>query len=202
MDRKVCTKCRESKPIAAFGSRKAARDGLKPHCRACEAAYQRAQYTVRAEVIRERKRVYMQHARQDESKRDRWNAARRSNPLYAEQQRVYLQQLRRRRFFVWRARNWNSRHRTTLTAHDLWALWRQQRGRCALSGRKLDATAHLDHIAHVSRNGAHDLTNIRWIDPRVNVARSNMTDAEFVTMCRQVVEHSDSIAASSLSPMN
>jgi hypothetical protein len=57
-----------------------------------------------------------------------------------------------------------------------------------LSGRKLDNTAHLDHIQPKSENGSHGLENLRWVDPWVNIARGNLNDAEFALRCSQVAE--------------
>lgn len=75
---------------------------------------------------------------------------------------------------------------------ELKALWHKQGGLCALSRIKLIPcrNASLDHIVPVSRGGKSVIANLRWTATRVNRARDNMTDAEFVEMCRAVVETS------------
>lgn len=68
------------------------------------------------------------------------------------------------------------------------SIWRKQRGRCALSGRKLDRTAHVDHRLPVSRGGSNELDNLQFLSPEVNIAKSNLTDSEFIKLCMDVVK--------------
>jgi 5-methylcytosine-specific restriction endonuclease McrA len=93
--------------------------------------------------------------------------------------------LRQDHFFVWRARNWSARFKVRVTPSQLAHMWIRQQGRCALSGRPLGRDAHLDHVVPQAC-GRHDITNLRWLDPAVNVARQNMDDSEFVALCRDV----------------
>jgi 5-methylcytosine-specific restriction endonuclease McrA len=184
---KLCRKCHIEKPVYEFGSRE---NGLRTWCRACDNEYQRAYYAANIERTRERKKIHMREARKDPVKRDRYNAARRGVEKYRQREREYHSNIRRNHFFIWRARAWSARYQVGITALDLWSLWKSQRGRCALSGRKLDETAHLDHIVPISGNGVHTLDNLRWLDPHINIARRNLTDVQFLEMCHQVVSFS------------
>lgn len=166
------------------GSNKVQRSDGRWRCKPCNNAYQRENYQDRIEVLRERKRKHMATLRQNPETRERMNAARRGNDRYLTQGKEYARNLRTRHFFRWRARNWGY----GVTARELASLWRKQRGRCALSGCKLDRTAHLDHIIPESRGGEHTIGNLRWLDPMVNVARGNMADEDFSAMCSQVAE--------------
>jgi hypothetical protein len=74
------------------------------------------------------------------------------------------------------------------TPQELARLWRNQRGRCALSGRPLGRDAHLDHILPKALGGISRLPNLRWLDPQVNVARQHLSDEDFALLCAQVVE--------------
>ena len=76
-----------------------------------------------------------------------------------------------------------------VTADDLRELWADQDGKCILSGRTLDFTAHIDHIIPTSKGGTSVKENLRWLDPHVNWARKNFTDEEFVNMCLDVVKN-------------
>ena len=136
------------------------------------------------ERIRQVKREYMQRARLDPEKRNRWNELRRGK--HKATAKAYSVKLRDRHFFKWRARNW-SRH-GRVTAWQLMCLWHKQRGKCALSGKRLGRDAHLDHIVPKSQGGVGTIDNIRWLDPVVNQARQDMTDEAFLAMCNQVVE--------------
>lgn len=70
-----------------------------------------------------------------------------------------------------------------VTAKQLASLWRQQRGLCALTGERLDRTAELDHKLPRARGGGHELTNLQWVTAKVNRAKRDLTDAEFLTLC-------------------
>ena len=155
-------------------------------CRSCDNAYQRARYREDPELIRQRKRDHMQRARQDPAVRERWNASRREawDEKYGPQQRKYIQGLKERHFFQYRARLAGG----GVSALDLARLWKGQRGRCALSGTKLGRDAHLDHITPRSKGGATTPCNVRWLDPWVNVALQDLTDGDFRDRCEQVAE--------------
>lgn len=71
-----------------------------------------------------------------------------------------------------------------VTAKQLASLWRQQRGLCALTGERLDRTAELDHKLPQARGGGHELTNLQWVTAKVNRAKRDLTDAEFLALCR------------------
>jgi 5-methylcytosine-specific restriction endonuclease McrA len=65
-----------------------------------------------------------------------------------------------------------------------------QQYRCALTGRPLTPdTASLDHIVPVRCGGEHLIENTQVLHKDVNRAKATMTNAEFVQLCREVVEH-------------
>jgi uncharacterized Zn finger protein (UPF0148 family) len=172
------------KPCVKCGEPMFQRPDGKWRCRPCGRAYQRARYAIAPEILRERKRLDMARARQDPLRREAMNAARRGNEKYQVASRKYRKKLRDNHFFLARAYKWGRK----LDAVDLARLWKKQRGRCVLSGRKLDRTAHLDHIMPISLGGKTEIGNIRWLDPWVNVARQNLTDEEFLARCNQIGE--------------
>ena len=47
METKICTACRESKPVAAFAKNKRGALGLRSHCRACISVYNHKYHTKR-----------------------------------------------------------------------------------------------------------------------------------------------------------
>jgi uncharacterized Zn finger protein (UPF0148 family) len=170
-----CRKCGSELSFRADG---------RTRCRPCDNSYQRSNYASNIERSRKRKREHMAKARQDPKKREAMNARRRENPKFRERGREYGKELRTKHFFKWRARNWGF----GVTARELAQLWKSQRGRCALSGRKLERDAHLDHILPVSLGGYGKLDNLRWVDPWANGARGNLSDLEFMERCKQVAE--------------
>ncbi len=75
-----------------------------------------------------------------------------------------------------------------VTADDLRGIWEAQGGHCALTGRALDGTAHLDHQLPLARGGTHDLTNLRWVTKEANLAKRDLLDVEFLALCRDVIK--------------
>jgi hypothetical protein len=70
-------------------------------------------------------------------------------------------------------------------------LWIKQKGRCALSNRKLNRlNSHVDHIKATSAGGLTVKNNLRWLHKHVNQAKRALTDRQFKKLCRQVVENS------------
>ena len=73
------------------------------------------------------------------------------------------------------------------------SIWAIQNGKCALTGWPLGIGngASIDHIVPRSQGGKDVRENLRWTYGAVNLARSTMTDEEFIGMCRAVVAHAD-----------
>jgi 5-methylcytosine-specific restriction endonuclease McrA len=72
-------------------------------------------------------------------------------------------------------------------------LWEEQQGCCAVTGRPMSpgSTASLDHIVPKSRGGLSEKGNLRWVLLRINQMKWDMTNDEFVQICRVVVGASD-----------
>ena len=76
-------------------------------------------------------------------------------------------------------------------------LWGRQGGKCALTGWEMTArlgdgvvntNASIDRI---DSSGGYDLSNIQIVCRVANMAKSNLTMAEFIKMCRSIVENYD-----------
>jgi CRISPR/Cas system Type II protein with McrA/HNH and RuvC-like nuclease domain len=73
---------------------------------------------------------------------------------------------------------------------DLWRLAKKQKCKCALTGQLLSKdNISLDHIQPVSLGGNNNFDNLRLVAKRVNIARQNMTDFEFLQLCQDVVSY-------------
>jgi len=68
-------------------------------------------------------------------------------------------------------------------AKQLAALWKKQRGLCALTGRRLDRTAHLDHISPIAKGGGDEIGNLRWLCNEANLAKRALSDEQFILLC-------------------
>ena len=72
-------------------------------------------------------------------------------------------------------------------------IWSDQGGVCALTGEKLRPgdNASLDHIVAKAKGGETVRSNLRWVSYDSNMAKRDLSDAEFVALCRKVVKHAD-----------
>ena len=64
--------------------------------------------------------------------------------------------------------------------------------KCELTGRTIDLTKddyNIDHIIPVSRGGSNELDTMAFTIPIANAAKSNMTNEEFVALCKEVCEN-------------
>jgi 5-methylcytosine-specific restriction endonuclease McrA len=78
------------------------------------------------------------------------------------------------------------------SAKMLWSIWKEQRGRCALTGVRLTRhNCEIDHIVPRSKGGSNDRSNIRWLLYDVNQAKRNLMDEEFLNLCRSVIDFED-----------
>lgn len=73
------------------------------------------------------------------------------------------------------------------TALDLAMLWKAQRGRCALTGRRLDRTAQLDHKTAKARAGQDHIENLQWLCEEANLAKRALSDEQFIALCGDVM---------------
>jgi len=46
----------------------------------------------------------------------------------------------------------------------------------------------MDHIVPKTRDGTHDLQNLRWVCRDANRAKRSLTDDEFLSLCKDVAE--------------
>jgi 5-methylcytosine-specific restriction endonuclease McrA len=76
----------------------------------------------------------------------------------------------------------------------LQSIWDEQCGLCAVTGEPLipGVNASLDHIVPRSKGGLSVRGNLRWVLLEVNTAKHDMSDEEFVALCRKVVAAHDS----------
>lgn len=76
------------------------------------------------------------------------------------------------------------------TANKLMALVESQSYKCALTLQPLTPeNSHLDHKIPLSRGGDNSLGNLQWIHKDVNRAKGEMTNDEFISMCKKVARN-------------
>jgi len=74
-------------------------------------------------------------------------------------------------------------------AETLEVLWREQDGKCALTGEVLipGVNATIDHKLPQSRGGTHARSNLQWVTRSVNNSKYDLTNEEFLELCRKVL---------------
>lgn len=177
----ICKSCTRGLAADQFRIHK---DGYRiGKCRQCEREYQRAWYASEGERARKIKRDYMARRRAEnpEAAREKQRAYY-SAPDKRDRRRSLRRDWHARRFFWRRATKMPGIH-----ARQLAALWKAQRGLCALTGQKLDRSAELDHIIPRARGGSDAIDNLRWVCASVNRMKRDLTDDEFIAACRSVV---------------
>jgi 5-methylcytosine-specific restriction endonuclease McrA len=135
-----------------------------------------------ADEVREFKRNSMARRRKENPEAVRATDRKRYAKRRAEV-KVYVKAWREKHFFGARVGRIKGS-----TAADLARIWKNQRGRCAYTGKKLDRSAQMDHIIPRALGGTDDLCNIQWVCPEINYAKRDLTHAQFIEMCGSVVE--------------
>ena len=92
-----------------------------------------------------------------------------------------------KRFFWGKAMKLRSLGRASYI--ELAFLWKLQRGRCALTGQKLDRSAQLDHKNPRSKGGNDRIENLQWLTQTANLAKRDLTNDEFIGLCKLIVQH-------------
>jgi 5-methylcytosine-specific restriction endonuclease McrA len=167
VDRKYrCSRCKGTKSATDFVKDKNRGSGFSPVCKDC------------------RHQIYMANRHRVCAK----NKEYRSRDHVRKRLKELSQEYARRRFFHIRSNN--MRHACDgqcATLYELASLWKRQRGKCAMTGRRLNRdNAHLDHIVPKVKGGSSFIENLRWVHKDVNHAKRDLLDADFVQMCREV----------------
>lgn len=94
-----------------------------------------------------------------------------------------------RRFF-WN-REMHLRGKDRATARQLASLWKYQKGKCALTGKRLDRTAQLDHCLPKAKGGEDRIENLQWVCAEINRAKRDLTHDQFISLCKSVISWND-----------
>jgi hypothetical protein len=97
-------------------------------------------------------------------------------------------------WFSYLARKANSRKRIgsiTLTKEHLEEIWNKQEQKCALTGRNLNIEDHWwkPSVDRIDSSLPYLLDNIRIVGWIVNHCRGDLTDEEFIDMCKSVGDY-------------
>lgn len=182
---KTCSRCREEKPLTAFGKRPSRPSGIKSQCKACEAAAAREYRVANPERQREiKRRSYLKHREQVLEYSRRWTAehpdhVRARNKKYRLENPELVALAMRR----WQVANPErvreieaSRRARKLDAWvedvDRQAVYERDGGKCHICGGVVSRDDfNLDHLIPLSRGGEHSYQNVALAHPRCNFSR-------------------------------
>ena len=92
-----------------------------------------------------------------------------------------------------------------VTSEQLWELFQKQNGCCALSGvllslsttidknHNIDRTNHTASLDRIDNSKPYTIDNVQWIHKVLNHMRRQYSVEEYITWCRLVTQHQDSI---------
>lgn len=164
---KICCTCKIPHPVSNFVASKSRVDKRHPRCKDCT------------------RKCYMSNRDNNVRKACEYRQAHR------DQIRANGKIYSAKRFFFTRANLLAFKHKgeESASTFELASLWRKQRGKCALSGRRLNrGNCHIDHIIPAIKCGPGSISNIRWLHKDVNYAKRDLDDSEFLKLCKEIVE--------------
>jgi HNH endonuclease len=172
---KACCSCGCERPIDQFVRDKKRPDGRSPRCKTCRLAYYQAN----------RERILKQYAEYQSANAGQLKTQKRE---YFEKKFFY----KRSHGIVFRSglRGIDSAIEARQLTRKIAWLWKEQRGICPITGRRLTAdNAHLDHIIPLKKGGTEEIGNLRWVHRDANYAKRDLLDHDFLQLCLDVVNH-------------
>lgn len=99
-----------------------------------------------------------------------------------------------KRFFWYKSSAFKTHYKSNISTKELskflFFKWKNQKGLCAITGRKLDrSNAWIDHIEPRTKGGTNDLYNLRWTVKEANKLKNNFTKEEFEQLIFQTLSH-------------
>lgn len=86
----------------------------------------------------------------------------------------------------------------SVTKEEAWEVFLNQQRKCAISGVDLIMEGNIKKYSSRSGNASMDRKdstkgytkdNIQWVDKKINIAKMNMEDSEFIAMCKRVANY-------------
>jgi 5-methylcytosine-specific restriction endonuclease McrA len=171
----VCKKCGEMRP--------------RRRCPNCTRIYRRA-WRARPETIAHRRAYMADYLARKPPDRKEYHRARNARPEI-KARRLELERLnalsrtpeRKRKRRLAEAHRRAIKHAATIgkiTIEDIQEIYKLQKGRCAICGKKLGNRFHLDHIKPIARGGEHTRRNLQLTHPKCNQSKSARDPIDFM----------------------
>lgn len=168
---KCCSKCGETKDVSAFSKDMHKKDGFRPSCKACDAAY--------AATRKEKKAAYdALYNATHQAERSAYRAAHRAE--HAARCASWQKANPERRRAAWR-RHYARKlgNGGTHTAEDVKKQGNIQRWKCWWCGNDCKDKYHVDHLVPLAKGGHNGPSNIVISCPHCNWQKNDKFPSEF-----------------------
>lgn len=175
---RICTKCKELKPLEKFVPRRNRASGTSSACKAC--IYKQSVEYQRANPDKAYK--YTKQWRQKNQERHKANIAKHKATDKAKQTtRAWIERNRERINLKNRARNVMRRGmRKSVTKKRILELLSLQRGRCAVCKCDCRDNYHVDHIYPISKGGDSSAENLQILCATCNISKGAKEPTDFM----------------------
>ena len=175
MSSKVCTKCKEEKPLEAFGKHSARKDGLQPWCNVCQKKYRQENrekklkyykqyYQENREKRLEYHRQYCKQYRQD----NREKSLEYAKQHYQDNREKYIERATKRKALK-RGAVPEALLNCPVEKDRLWKTYKLR----DLLTKATGVEYHVDHIWPLSKGGPHWSGNLQVITAEENLSKSD-----------------------------
>ena len=192
---KICTRCKERKPLDEFNRMSKSPDGRQKWCNGCRSEYRISNRESKAAYDRAR------YEADPERHRTRARESRRNNPDYlTKYNRAYYQKNSKK--IATNVQKWQQdnpdksraikvRHKAAkrnaagyFTDADIQNLLRSQHGHCVYCKCDITGSYTVDHITPLSRGGTNWPDNLQLVCASCNSSKKDKTHEEYVVYLR------------------
>jgi 5-methylcytosine-specific restriction endonuclease McrA len=190
---KTCSICKEAKPLGDFAPHPTAKHGVRPECRICRAAYNRAWREANQEKAREISRAagkkwYAANAeKKKRAQRERRERTRKDPDAYAawrEQNKESCNRYYAENSHRWpahRAKYRANKHNVEHTPYTRLEIWERDGGKCRNCNKPLafePKCFHIDHIVPLSLGGPDIPANLQLMCPPCNISKKDRLEGQ------------------------
>lgn len=200
---KACSQCGKKKSHAEFQSMRSSRDGKRPECKSCTHKQDAERYRKNQDKRKAQKREWYRRYKERIMEQHREYRAANPEKIYrmyrnyrirnAEKIAVWWKKSPRGRFLVLLKLALKRRPTVRpITVNELMEMWRDQGGKCAISG--VDMTWHQGKtnpsslsIDRINCKKGYERGNIRLVCYQVNVFRNRWSDEQMFEMAEAII---------------
>lgn len=173
---KICTKCKEVKPLDEFGKSSSTKDGKQYLCKPCHVKNVAASKAKRPWVNAENRR---KHREKELEKNRLYKAARRKQMVeYTSEWRKNNPEKTKTQRANYKAKRRSAKGKLSSGISE--KLYTLQRGKCACCGHELGKDFHIDHIVPLALGGENVDSNVQLLKAECNLRKGAKDPVEYM----------------------